>query len=296
MSTARVIDGKEIASKVKESLFPRIKALSEKDIVPGLAAVLVGNDPASKVYVRLKSKAFDSMNLMSQTFSLPADVDQETVLSTINDLNHDERFHGILVQVPLPPDLDSMKILQAVDPDKDADGLHPANIGRMILGIECPLPCTPHGILMLLKYSDIETTGMHVVVLGRSNIVGKPIANLLMQKCEMGNSTVTVCHTRTRKLKEITRQADILIAALGKPEIVDASFVKPGVVVIDVGVNRVDDPKSERGYRIVGDVKFDEVKKLASAITPVPGGVGPMTIAMLISNTIFLAEKQYKKI
>lgn len=296
MSTAKVIDGKEIASKVKESLFPRIKALSEKDIVPGLAAVLVGNDPASKVYVRLKSKAFDSMNLMSQTFSLPADVDQETVLSTINDLNHDERFHGILVQVPLPPDLDSMKILQAVDPDKDADGLHPANIGRMILGIECPLPCTPHGILMLLKYSDIETTGMHVVVLGRSNIVGKPIANLLMQKCEMGNSTVTVCHTRTRKLKEITRQADILIAALGKPEIVDASFVKPGVVVIDVGVNRVDDPKSERGYRIVGDVKFDEVKKLASAITPVPGGVGPMTIAMLISNTIFLAEKQYKKI
>lgn len=295
MSDFTIIDGKEISKKVKDSLLPRIECLAKKGIVPGLAVVLIGDDPASKVYVSMKSKAFMSMNLVSETFRLPADIDQESVLSLIDDLNKSEKFHGILVQLPVPDHLDSMEILQAIDPDKDADGLHPTNMGRMLLGIECPLACTPHGIIMLLKYSKIDTSGQHIIVLGRSNIVGKPIANLLIQKREMGNATVTLCHTRTRNLKEITRQADILIAAIGKPEFVDRSFVKKGVVIIDVGVNRVDDPTSKRGYRLVGDVKFDEVKEIADAITPVPGGVGPMTISMLIANTLYLAEKYETK-
>ncbi len=291
MSSARIIDGREISAKVRNSLIPRIEYLVKKGIVPGLAVVLIGDDSASKVYVNMKSKAFKSMKLISETIKLPADIDQELVLSLINDLNKNEKFHGILVQLPVPDHLDSMEILQAVDPDKDADGLHPTNMGRMLLGIDCPLPCTPHGIIMLLKYSKINTSGQHVVVLGRSNIVGKPIANLLMQKREMGNATVTLCHTKTRNLKEITNQADILIAALGQPEFIDKSFVKPGVVVIDVGVNRVDDSMSKKGYKLVGDVKFDELKEIADAITPVPGGVGPMTISMLIANTVYLAEK-----
>ncbi|RKY54435.1 MAG: bifunctional 5,10-methylene-tetrahydrofolate dehydrogenase/5,10-methylene-tetrahydrofolate cyclohydrolase [Candidatus Neomarinimicrobiota bacterium] len=291
MSNARIIDGKEISARVRNSLIPRIEYLAKKGIVPGLAVVLIGDDSASKVYVNMKSKAFGSMRLISETIKLPADISQESVLSLINDLNINEKFHGILLQLPIPKHLDSMEILQAVDPDKDADGLHPTNMGRMLLGIDCPLPCTPHGIIMLLKYSKINTCGQHVVVLGRSNIVGKPIANLLMQKREMGNATVTLCHTKTRNLKEITNQADILIVALGQPEFVDRSFVKPGVVVIDVGVNRVNDSMSKKGYRLVGDVKFNEVKEIADAITPVPGGVGPMTISMLIANTVYLAEK-----
>ena len=291
MSNARIIDGKEISVRVKNSLVSRIEYLEKRGIIPVLAVVLIGDDSASKVYVRMKSKAFESMKLISETLRLPADIDQESVLSLIGDLNKDEKFHGILVQLPVPEHLDSLEILQAIDPDKDADGLHPTNMGRMLLGIDCPLPCTPHGIIMLLKYSKINTSGQHVVVLGRSNIVGKPIANLLMQKREMGNATVTLCHTKTRNLRKITNQADILITALGQPEFVDRSFVKPGVVVIDVGVNRVDDPMSKKGYRLVGDVKFDEVKEIANAITPVPGGVGPMTISMLISNTVYLAEK-----
>jgi len=291
MSNARIIDGKEISARVRDTLTPRIEYLAKKRIVPGLAVVLIGDNSASKVYVNMKSKAFESMKLISETIKLPADIDQESVLSLINDLNKNEKFHGILVQLPVPDHLDSMEILQAIDPYKDADGLHPTNLGRMLLGIDCPLPCTPHGIIMLLKYSKISTSGKHVVVLGRSNIVGKPIANLLMQKREMGNATVTICHTKTRNLKEISNQADILIAALGQPELVDRSFVKPGVVVIDVGVNRVDDSMLKKGYRLVGDVKFDEVKEIADAITPVPGGVGPMTISMLIANTVYLAEK-----
>jgi len=195
------------------------------------------------------------------------------------------------VQLPVPKHLDSNAIIQAISADKDADGIHPTNLGKMVLGIEAPLPCTPHGILMLLKYSDIDPAGKHVVITGRSNIVGKPIANLLMQKRPLGNATVTVCHTHTRNLPEITRLADILIAALGQPEFIDRSFVKPGVVVIDVGSNRIEDASSPKGYRWVGDVKFSEVAEIASAITPVPGGVGPMTIAMLIANTVLLAEK-----
>jgi len=291
MSNPKLINGVEIAQKVKDDLRPRINRLKQKGITPGLAVVLVGDNPASQSYVNMKAKAFESMQLFSETTRLPGESSQEKILDLVNQLNHDSRFHGILVQLPVPKHLDSNAIIQAISADKDADGIHPTNLGKMVLGIEAPLPCTPHGILMLLKYSDIDPTGKHVVITGRSNIVGKPIANLLMQKRPLGNATVTVCHTHTRNLPEITRLADILIAALGQPEFIDRSFVKPGVVVIDVGSNRIEDASSPKGYRWVGDVKFSEVAEIASAITPVPGGVGPMTIAMLIANTVLLAEK-----
>ena len=291
MSNPKLINGVEIAQKVKDDLRPRINRLKQKGITPGLAVVLVGDNPASQSYVNMKAKAFESMQLFSETIRLPGGSSQEKILDLVNQLNHDSRFHGILVQLPVPKHLDSNAIIQAISADKDADGIHPTNLGKMVLGIEAPLPCTPHGILMLLKYSDIDPAGKHVVITGRSNIVGKPIANLLMQKRPLGNATVTVCHTHTRNQPEITRLADILIAALGQPEFIDRSFVKPGVVVIDVGSNRIEDASSPKGYRWVGDVKFSEVAEIASAITPVPGGVGPMTIAMLIANTVLLAEK-----
>ncbi len=291
MSNPKLINGVEIAQKVKDDLRPRINRLKQKGITPGLAVVLVGDNLASQSYVNMKAKAFESMQLFSETTRLPGESSQEKILDLVNQLNHDSRFHGILVQLPVPKHLDSNAIIQAISADKDADGIHPTNLGKMVLGIEAPLPCTPHGILMLLKYSDIDPAGKHVVITGRSNIVGKPIANLLMQKRPLGNATVTVCHTHTRNLPEITRLADILIAALGQPEFIDRSFVKPGVVVIDVGSNRIEDTSSPKGYRWVGDVKFSEVAEIASAITPVPGGVGPMTIAMLIANTVLLAEK-----
>jgi methylenetetrahydrofolate dehydrogenase (NADP+)/methenyltetrahydrofolate cyclohydrolase len=294
MSNPILINGIEISARVKDDLLPRINHLKQKGIVPGLAVVLVGDDPASQSYVGMKAKAFEKMQLFSETIHLPADSTQEAVSSLIDKLNHDARFHGILVQLPVPKHLDSNAIIQAISAEKDADGIHPTNLGKMVLGVECPLPCTPHGILMLLKYSGNDPAGKHVVVAGRSNIVGKPVANLLMQKRPLGNATVTVCHTRTQNLREITRQADILIAALGQPELIDSSYVKPGVVIIDVGSNRIEDSTNPKGYRWVGDVKFNEVAEIASAITPVPGGVGPMTIAMLISNTVFLAEQAAK--
>ncbi|MBL7067561.1 MAG: bifunctional methylenetetrahydrofolate dehydrogenase/methenyltetrahydrofolate cyclohydrolase FolD [Candidatus Marinimicrobia bacterium] len=290
-SNPLIIDGKVISEKVRESLKPRIERLAEKGIVPGLAVVLVGDDPASKVYVGMKARAFEKMQLYSETIYLPKDTDRETILNLIDNLNKNDKFHGILVQLPLPSHLDEMEVIMKINPNKDADGLHPLSLGKMILGVDGPLPCTPHGILMLLKYSDINTSGKHCVIIGRSNIVGKPIANLLAKKSESGNATVTVCHSRTRDLQSIARQADILIAAIGRPEFVDHRFVKEGAVVIDVGVNRVDDPTAKKGYRLVGDVNFDDVKDIVSAITPVPGGVGPMTISMLIANTVYLAEK-----
>lgn len=291
MSEPIIISGREVSEKVRAELVPRIEILKKRGVIPKLAVLLIGDDPSSKIYVKNKARAFEKIGLASETFNLPEDVDEETVLSLVDNLNGDMGFHGILVQLPLPKNLDDKKILMSIDPDKDADGLHPMNIGKMVLGIEAPLPCTPHGILMLLKYYGLTTVGKHAVVLGRSNIVGKPIANLLLRRSELGNATVTVCHTKTKNLKEIVRQADVLIAAIGKAEFVDGSFLKRDVVVIDVGVNRVEDAKSEKGYKLVGDVKFDDAKEIASAITPVPGGVGPMTITMLISNTIFLAEK-----
>ncbi|MCD6440895.1 MAG: bifunctional methylenetetrahydrofolate dehydrogenase/methenyltetrahydrofolate cyclohydrolase FolD [Candidatus Marinimicrobia bacterium] len=295
MSNPKIIDGKLISEKVRDSLKPRIDQLAAQGIVPGLAVVLIGEDPASKVYVGMKARAFENMNLYSETFRLFAETDEKTVLNLINNLNSNPKFHGILVQLPLPSHLDEMKIILAIDPAKDADGLHPVSLGKMVLGVDGPLPCTPNGIRMLLKYSDIDPGGKHVVVIGRSNIVGKPVANLLMQKRELGDATVTVCHSKTKDLSAIARQADILIAAIGRPEFVDRKYVKEGAVVIDVGVNRIDDPAAKRGYRLVGDVKYDDVKDIVSAITPVPGGVGPMTISMLIANTVYLAEKLASK-
>lgn len=286
-----LIDGKKISSKVRNSLKPRIETLKKDGITPGLAVILIGDNPASQVYVRMKKKAFKKLDLNSTTHKLPEDIQQTEVLDLIDELNNDNNIHGILIQLPVPDHLDEMALLEAVDPRKDADGIHPVSMGKMVLGIEAPLPCTPHGILKLLQYSNISTEGKHAVVIGRSNIVGKPILNLLGQKEDFGNATVTLCHSRTKNIKEITKQADILISAVGRPEMITAEYVKEGVVVIDVGVNRVEAPETEKGYRLVGDVKFEEVSEKASAITPVPGGVGPMTISMLLYNTVYLAEK-----
>lgn len=286
-----LIDGKKIATKVRNSLKQRISELKADGITPGLAVILIGDDPASQAYVRMKEKAFKKLNMLSETFRIPGDTPQEKVLDLIEQLNRDDKFHGILIQIPVPDHLDEMTLLQAVDPEKDADGIHPVSLGKMVLGIETPLPCTPHGILKLLEYSDIQTEGKQVAVIGRSNIVGKPIANLLSQKRDFGNATVTICHSRTKNIKKITRQADILIVAVGQPELITADYVKNGVVVIDVGSNRIEAPETEKGYRFVGDVDFDEVVQKASAITPSPGGVGPMTISMLLYNTVYLAEK-----
>ncbi len=290
MSEPIIIDGVAISQQVLESLQPRIQKLKSRGILPGLAVVLVGDDPSSQSYVRMKTKTFAKYELFSETFYLPENSDLDSVLKIVKDLNSRPEFNGILVQLPLPTHLDEMQVILAIDPDKDADGIHPLNLGKMVLGVKGPLPCTPHGILMLLKYSNINPKGKHVVVIGRSNIVGKPIANLLMQKCELGDATVTVCHSRTQNLAAIARQADILIAALGKPEFIDHTFVKEGAVVIDVGISRVEDSTTPKGYRLVGDVNFDDVRDLVSAITPVPGGVGPMTRAMLVANTLYLAE------
>jgi len=291
MNQPHIIDGKTISATIRTGFGPRIARLWQTGINPGLAVILIGDDPASQVYVGMKAKAFAEMGLVSNTFRLSAEVTVTEVLDLVTELNVDPRWHGILIQLPLPSHLDTYRIIEAIDPAKDADGIHPCNIGRMVLGIEAPLPCTPHGILMLLQYSGITTEGRHVVILGRSNIVGKPIANLMLQKRPNGNATVTLCHTRTRDLKAITQTADILIAALGQPEFIDRSFIRQGAVVIDVGVNRIDDPNAAKGYRLAGDVNFADVAPLCAAITPVPGGVGPMTITMLIANTIYLAEQ-----
>lgn len=286
-----IIDGKSISVKVKESLVPTIQKLKKQGVTPGLAVILVGDDSASQSYVRMKEKAFEAMELFSETFRLPEMTTQPELEQLIDELNREDRFHGILVQLPVPEHLNELKIILKIDPGKDADGIHPVNLGRMVLGVEAPLPCTPHGILMLLKYADIDPTGKHAVIIGRSNIVGKPIANLLWQKRALGNATVTLCHSRTKNLQALCQQADILISAIGQPHLIDRNYVKDGAVVIDVGINRVDDPAARRGYRLVGDVNYMDVIDKVTAITPVPGGVGPMTIAMLISNTVYLAEK-----
>jgi len=286
-----IIDGKVISGKVRESLLPAINRLKEQGIIPGLAVILVGDDPASQTYVRMKARAFEAMNLYSETFRLPGNTSQSELEALIAELNENIQFHGILVQLPLPSHLNEFQVIMKINPDKDADGIHPVSLGKMVLGADAPLSCTPHGILMLLKYSNIGTSGKHAVIIGRSNIVGKPIANLLMQKRPLGNATVTLCHSKTKKLQSICKQADILIAAIGRPNFVDHNFVKNGAVVIDVGINRVDDSTAKRGYRLVGDVNYNDVIEKVSAITPVPGGVGPMTISMLITNTVYLAEK-----
>ncbi len=284
--TAQIISGKDIAKQIREELEQEIAELKEKhNIVPGLATVLVGEDPASQVYVGSKSKTCQSLGIYSERYDLPDTTDEQTLLSIIDRLNKDPKINGILVQLPLPKHINENNVLMAIDPKKDVDGFHPVNMGKLMIGEPDYLPCTPHGIQELLIRSGVKTDGADVVVVGRSNIVGKPIANILLQKKEGANATVTLCHTGTRDMASHTRRADILIVALGKPKAITADMVKDGVVVIDVGVNRIG--KTDEGKSILcGDVDFEAIKEKAKAITPVPGGVGPMTIVMLMSNTV----------
>jgi methylenetetrahydrofolate dehydrogenase (NADP+)/methenyltetrahydrofolate cyclohydrolase len=289
---AEIIDGKKIAAEVRGELEADIAALKDKGVTPGLAVVLVGEDPASKVYVGMKERACEEMGLASFEHKLPVETPEADLLALVAKLNADERVHGILVQLPLPDQIDEKKILNAIDPDKDVDGFHPVNVGRMLVGDPGFLPCTPYGVQVMLERAGHDPSGKHVVVVGRSNIVGKPVAAILMQKARGANATVTVCHSRTQNMADLTKQADILIAAIGKAAFITADMVKDGAVVIDVGVNRVDDPEAKRGYRLVGDVAYDEVARKAAAITPVPGGVGPMTITMLLHNTVQSAKQR----
>lgn len=287
---AEIISGKEVSSEIKEELKGRIASLKEKGVTPGLVVILVGEDPASQVYVRMKGKTCEELGLYSDTKRFPEDLPEVELLKLIDELNEDPRVHGILVQLPLPKHIDENKILLRIKPEKDVDGFHPVNVGKMLIGEPGFLPCTPHGVQELLQRSGNDPEGKHVVVVGRSNIVGKPVAAILMQKKKGANATITVCHSRTKDLPAMCRQADILIAAMGVPRFIKEDMVKEGAVVIDVGVNRVDDPGAKRGYRLVGDVDFEPVAAKASAITPVPGGVGPMTIVMLMMNTVISAE------
>ena len=283
----RLIEGRTVAEKVYAELRSEIAALKNDGRTPGLAVVLVGDNPASRAYVRSKDKMCRDLALHSVKLELPADTTQDCLLAQVEELNRDSAIHGILVQSPPPKHIDEATIVGTIDPMKDVDGFHPANVAKLTLGDESGfVPCTPLGCQRLLIESGIEIAGAHVVVLGRSMIVGKPLALLLMRKGKGGDATVTVVHSRSKRLTEITRSADILIAAIGQPEFVRAEHVRDGAVVIDVGINRVDDATLERGYRLVGDVAFAEVSEKASAITPVPGGVGPMTIAMLMANTV----------
>jgi len=289
---ATIIDGKAIAEQVRAEVAQRVAALKQRGVTPGLAVVLVGGDPASVSYVRAKGQAAEEAGIFSQSFHLPAETPQTELLELIARLNADERIHAMLVQLPLPSHLDEQAITAAVDPQKDADALHPVNLGRLFKGEPYLLPCTPAGIVELLLRSGHPPDGKHVVICGRSNLVGRPLAAILMQKRKGANATVTVCHTGTRDLARFTRQADILVAAMGAPRVITADMVRPGAVVIDVGVNRVEDASRKSGYRLVGDVDFEPVAEVAAAITPVPGGIGPMTVAMLLANTVTAAEAQ----
>ena len=288
--TAQIISGTEISKQIREELKEEVTQLKEKhNVVPGLATVLVGEDPASQVYVGQKEKTSLALGLYSERHDLPVDTSQEDLLKIVNKLNNDPKINGILVQLPLPKHIDETAVLYAIDPKKDVDGFHPVNLGKLMIGQPDYLPCTPHGIQQILMRSGVKVDGADVVVVGRSNIVGKPITNILLQKKEGANATVTICHTGTRDLAAHTRRADILIVAAGRPKAITADMVKEGVVVIDVGVNRIG--KTAEGKAILaGDVDFDGVKEKAKAITPVPGGVGPMTISMLMLNTVRAAK------
>lgn len=289
---AEIIDGKLIASQIREDLKKEVEGLKSKGITPGLGVILVGADPASKSYVTAKERACDDLGLYSENIKLPAETTEEDLLKLVDKMNNNPKIDGILVQLPLPQHIDTDKVIMSISPSKDVDGFHPVSIGKMLMGKETFLPCTPHGIIKLLLHSKVQVEGANVVVVGRSNIVGKPVANLLLDKSEGGNATVTVCHSRTKNMKEITNKADILIAAIGKAEFITADMIKDGAVVIDVGVNRVEDSSKKRGYRLVGDVEFNTAIEKASKITPVPGGVGPMTITMLMYNTVESARNR----
>ncbi len=294
--SARIIDGKQISADIRQELLEETWRLrAERGVTPGLAVILVGEDPASQSYVTAKERACHETGIFSDDNRLPASTTQEELLALIAEKNADPRIHGILVQLPLPRHIDPDAVIAAISPEKDVDGFSPVSLGRLMLGQPTFISCTPHGIIQLLLRTGVKTDGAHVVVVGRSNIVGKPVANLLFQKAAGGNATVTVCHRHTRDLPSFTRQADILVAAAGSPGAITGDMVKPGAVVIDVGVNRVADPTAPRGYRLKGDVVFDEVKEVASMITPVPGGVGPMTITMLLYNTVLSAKLSSQK-
>ncbi|PYO82011.1 MAG: bifunctional 5,10-methylene-tetrahydrofolate dehydrogenase/5,10-methylene-tetrahydrofolate cyclohydrolase [Gemmatimonadetes bacterium] len=289
---ARIIDGAAVGDAMRTELQRDIRALGARGVTPGLAAVLVGDDPASATYVRMKGKACDEAGLYHETIRLAKETTEAELLALVERLNADHKIHGILVQLPLPKQINTQRVLHRVSPEKDVDGFHPENVGKVSIGDPTGFrPATPYGVQQLLVRSGVETTGTHVVIVGRSTIVGRPMAALLLQDGPGGNATVTVCHSRTRDIKSVTRQADILIVAIGKAEFVTGEMIKPGAVVVDVGVNRMDDPSLKKGYRLVGDVQFEEAKKVAGAITPVPGGVGPMTITMLLYNTVQAARQ-----
>ena len=280
---AKVMDGKALAKKLRESIARHVEVLIEDHkVMPGLAVIIVGNDPASHVYVSSKKKLAEQVGIRSFSHELPKNTSQDEVLKLIKKLNQDKKVHGILVQLPLPKQIDVDTVLKAIDPAKDVDGLHIENIGRLVSGLPGPVPCTPLGCLLLIKEVEKNLTGLHAVVVGRSNLVGKPVAQLLLRE----NCTVTMCHSRTPQLSHVTRQADILVVAVGKPSLIKADWVKPGAIVVDVGVNRLDDDT------IAGDVDYADVSKVAAHITPVPGGVGPMTIACLLGNTLIAACRQ----
>ncbi|MCF6187264.1 MAG: bifunctional 5,10-methylene-tetrahydrofolate dehydrogenase/5,10-methylene-tetrahydrofolate cyclohydrolase [Desulfobulbaceae bacterium] len=289
--SAKIISGTETAKAIREELKTEVAQLKEKyDLVPGLVTILVGEDPASQSYVAAKNKTAHNLGIHSEQITLDVETSEEDLLALVDKYNNDPKIHGILVQLPLPKHINEAKVLYTIDPNKDVDGFHPVNVGKMMLGEQCFLPCTPHGCLELLQRSGIETSGAEVVVIGRSNIVGKPVANLMMQKRKGGNATVTLCHTRTKDMDFHTKRADILVVAAGVANMIKADQVKEGVVVIDVGVNRIGMSKTGKAI-LAGDVEFESVKEKASAITPVPGGVGPMTITMLMKNTVQAARQ-----
>ena len=290
--SAQILDGRAVSEAMRAELAGAVQELRSEDVTPGLGVLLVGDDPASRSYVTAKEKACEKAGIFSLEIRLPATAARGEILDVVQSFNKDTRIDGILVQLPLPDADMEDDVLFAVNPEKDVDGFHPVNVGRMMLGMPTYLPCTPHGILHLLKRSGIKVAGAHVVIVGRSNIVGRPLANMLSQKSELGNATVTMCHTRTRDLASHTLRADILVAAAGRPRTITAEMVREGAVVVDVGVNRVEDAAAKNGYRLVGDVDFEAVKEKAAAITPVPGGVGPMTITMLLYNTVESARRR----
>jgi methylenetetrahydrofolate dehydrogenase (NADP+)/methenyltetrahydrofolate cyclohydrolase len=289
---AELIDGKQIADAMRADLQREIDALKAKGIVPGLAVVLVGENPASQVYVRMKGKACEKAGMHSETIRLDVSTPEAELLAVVDRLNADPKIHGMLVQLPLPKQIDETRVLRRILPGKDVDGFHPENVGKVSIGDPSGFrPATPYGVQQMLVRAGVETSGAHVVIVGRSNIVGRPMASLLLHKGAGANATVTVCHSRTKDIGAVTRQADILIVAMGKPEFVRGDMIRPGAVVVDVGMNRVDDASKEKGYRLVGDVAFAEAVEVASKITPVPGGVGPMTITMLLYNTVQAARQ-----
>ena len=288
---AELLDGKKIGLEIRAEAAERAKKLAQKNVRPGLAAILVGDDAASAIYVAAKGKAMEEAGMYSETIRLPADTSQKALVAEVDALNNDPRIHGILVQMPLPKHIDADAVILRIDPRKDVDCFHPVNVGKMLIGDRSGfLPCTPAGVQEMLKRAGVRTSGKHCVIVGRSNIVGKPMAALMVQPGENANCTVTVCHSGTKDLSAETRRGDILIVAAGKAKLITAEMVKPGAVVVDVGMNRIPDSSKKNGTRLVGDVDFEGVRQVASLITPVPGGVGPMTIAMLLQNTVRSAE------